>query len=202
MNKKRDHYHHGQLRAGLLAAGLTLLDAEGVDGVTIRAVARGAGVAHSAPANHFKDRRALLTGLAIEIFAARAALAAPLLMDTTRTARERLHGFARDWLDFGLAFPHRYRLIWRRDCLDGDDLVLNAQMDLIYDPLVALFRATHGPGGTGGVSAESQAIALWSLLHGYLSMRLNGNLVEGRDEKTGQPRAEAILESWLSSQQI
>ncbi|MEQ9518402.1 MAG: TetR/AcrR family transcriptional regulator [Parvibaculum sp.] len=199
MSEKRDPYHHGQLRAELLKAGLALLDGEGVDAVTVRAVARSAGVAHSAPANHFKDRRALLTGLAVEIFRGRAEAAERIFSEGAESPKERIKLFARDWLASGLAFPHRYRLIWRRDCLDPQNTILNAEMDRIYDPLVALFSEA---GGQVHVSPQSQAIALWSLLHGYLSMRLNGNLVEGLDEITGRPREDAILESWLTSQNI
>lgn len=199
MAAQRDNYHHGQLREGLLAAALELLDSEGVDAVTVRAVARAAGVAHSAPANHFKDRRALLTGLAVEIFKARAEEAVALFNDGSSAPKERIKRFAHEWLGFGLAFPHRYRLIWRRDCLDPEDITLNAEMDRIYDPLVTLFNEA---GGQNGVSPQSQAIALWSLLHGYISMRLDGNLVAAQDEVTGQPRENAILESWLASQDI
>lgn len=198
MTKRRDTYHHGQLRAALLKAGLKLLESDGIDAVTIRAVAREAGVAHSAPANHFKDRRTLLTGIATEIFKSRANTAVEILAPSDQgSARERLLLFARDWLDFGLAHPHQYRLIWRRDCLDPHDLALNEQMDRIYVPLVSLYAGIM-PGKA--TSAESQAIGLWSLLHGYLSMRLDGNLTEGRDEVTGQARADAILDSWIGLQ--
>ena len=55
---------HGDRRMELLREGLALLDAHGVEGVTIRAVARNAGVAHSAPANHFPSRQDLLTAIA------------------------------------------------------------------------------------------------------------------------------------------
>ena len=57
-------FHHGNLRQALLEAALDLLDAEGTAGVTIRAAAAKAGVSHAAPANHFKDRKALLTAVA------------------------------------------------------------------------------------------------------------------------------------------
>lgn len=195
MSIARDTYHHGKLRESLLAAGLDLLDAEGVDAVTIRAVARRAGVAHSAPANHFKDKRALLTGLAIQIFSERADVAERQLAANERDMVSRIRNFARDWLSFGLAYPNRYRLIWRRDNLDTEDIDLNQQMDRIYDPLVVVFQSLSS---TRPVSPETDAIALWSLLHGYLSMRLDGNLIAKTDERSGRPREVAILDSWLS----
>ena len=70
-NQKRQSFHHGNLREALLQASLSLLDSGGPEGVTIRAVARETGVSHAAPVNHFKDREALLTGLAVQLFGGR-----------------------------------------------------------------------------------------------------------------------------------
>ena len=61
-------YHHGNLRFALIEAALDILDESGIDAVSIRQVAKRVGVAHSAPANHFKNKRALFTALAAEIF--------------------------------------------------------------------------------------------------------------------------------------
>ena len=61
-------YHHGNLRKELIRSALELLDEGGIESVGIRQVARKAGVAHSAPANHFRNKRALFTVLATEIF--------------------------------------------------------------------------------------------------------------------------------------
>ena len=62
-------YHHGDLRAALLAAAETELDERGVESFSLRGVARRAGVSHAAPAHHFRDVRGLLTALAAEGFA-------------------------------------------------------------------------------------------------------------------------------------
>ncbi|MBL4791169.1 MAG: helix-turn-helix transcriptional regulator [Kordiimonadaceae bacterium] len=58
---KSHSFHHGDLKRTLFSVAVSLLDQHGVSGVTIRAVARSAGVSHGAPVNHYKDRRALLT---------------------------------------------------------------------------------------------------------------------------------------------
>ena len=60
---KSNSFHHGDLKRSLIDVAISLLDQHGIPGVTIRAVARGAGVSHSAPVNHYKDRRALLTAI-------------------------------------------------------------------------------------------------------------------------------------------
>ena len=60
----RDTYHHGDLKAVILAEAAGLVAERGADGVSLRELARAAGVSHAAPAHHFTDRRGLFTALA------------------------------------------------------------------------------------------------------------------------------------------
>ena len=68
--KSRRGYHHGNLRAALIEAALSLIGDKGVAGFTVAEAARKAGVSPAAPYRHFKDRDALLADVAIEGFAA------------------------------------------------------------------------------------------------------------------------------------
>ncbi|WP_110589501.1 TetR/AcrR family transcriptional regulator [Microbacterium suaedae] len=61
-------YHHGDLRAALLARAVDEIDARGVEGLSLRGLARDLGVSHGASARHFRDRAALLDAVAIEGF--------------------------------------------------------------------------------------------------------------------------------------
>src|SRR6187551_164788 len=61
-------YHHGDLRNGLLEAARLILEEESLAALTLRAVARRAGVSHAAPYRHFPNHEALLVELAIEGF--------------------------------------------------------------------------------------------------------------------------------------
>jgi AcrR family transcriptional regulator len=69
MPTKRAAYHHGDLRRALLAASLDLVDEGGIGALSLREVARKAGVSHNAPYHHFRDRGSLLAALAEEGFA-------------------------------------------------------------------------------------------------------------------------------------
>lgn len=62
-------YHHGDLRRALLTAALDAIAQEGPDALSLRDLARRAGVSHAAPAHHFKDRTGLLTAVAAEGYA-------------------------------------------------------------------------------------------------------------------------------------
>jgi AcrR family transcriptional regulator len=192
----------GALRPALLAAARTLLDREGADAVTIRAVARACGVSHAAPANHFADRRSLLTALAAELFADLAetmenALAgAPQNPANKGFGTARLTAFGEALVAYGLAHPERYRLLWRRDLLDGEDAALQGTMDRLYARLLEELSALPLPAGK---DPETAAVGLWSLCHGYISMRLDGNFIARRDKESGAPRHSAMIANYLAA---
>lgn len=188
--KPSSTYHHGDLRVALLAAGLELLDEAGPDGVTIRAVARRAGVSHAAPANHFADRRRLLTALATDLFRRLGEQIAAALAKAPASTSVRVRVFADALLDFGLAAPNRYRLLWRRDLLDNEDAELSQAMDAIYERLVAELSS---PPRRRPNDVHTYAIALWSLAHGYISMRIDSTFSARDDKVSGEPRERAIV---------
>jgi len=202
MNIKSNTYHHGNLRAELLKAAMGILDESGIEAVTIRQVARKAGVGHSAPANHFAGKRALLTQLAIDTFISLGDIIKSELRAAPHGLSEKVQIFTDTLIEFGLSQPNRFRLLWRRDYLDNDNKELNSAMDVIYDELLAAL-ATGNTGNTGNtgkvcnVSIESKAIALWSMLQGYVTMRIDGNLEPKKDEVSGKDRQQAIVDVLL-----
>lgn len=193
MNAKSSTYHHGNLREELLKAAMGILDESGIEAVTIRQVARKAGVGHSAPANHFADKRALLTQLAIDIFVSLGELIKRDLQVAPQGLSEKVRVFTDTLIEFGLSQPNRYRLLWRRDYLDNDSVELNGAMDVIYDALLATLATSK----ESNVSVESKAIALWSMLQGYVTMRIDGNLEAKKDEVSGNDRQQAIVDVLL-----
>src|SRR5260370_32543969 len=62
--KTAKHYHHGELREALVAAGRKLLEEKGLRGFTLRECARRAAVSHAAPAHHFASIDDLLAEIA------------------------------------------------------------------------------------------------------------------------------------------
>ena len=90
-----------------------------------------------------------------------------------------------------MKYPNRYKLLWRREYAEDQDSELSAAMDDIYAQLTAILRE-HAKNKK--IDVESQAIALWSLVHGYVLLRLDKNLQEGFDEVTGVKRQVAIID--------
>ena len=188
---KSKSFHHGDLKRVLFDVALARLDKHGAEGVTIRAVARDAGVSHGAPVNHYPDRRALLTALAKAQFETLLGEIEARLQNEVGHDGPRIDAFADAIIDFGLRYPHRYRLLWRPDLIDHQDPELLAVMDQIYDQLCAVMsKGTED----SGFDKETYAVAFWSMLHGYVDMRLSGMFEPLNDKVSGAPRREAIVE--------
>ena len=186
-------YHHGDLKAALITAAIDLLDAGGPDAVTVRAVARRAGVAHSAPINHFPDRAALLTAVANLIFADLIS-AIDKAFDAAESPIDKLRAFGPAVTSFALAQPNRYRLLWRRDSLSPADRFIDEGVSQMCERLKAVLLAEAAPACR---DVDSEVIALWSMTHGYVALRLDGNLVAGDDAVSGKPRDAEIVEVLL-----
>ncbi|WP_306359907.1 TetR/AcrR family transcriptional regulator [Nocardia sp. CC227C] len=108
----RSRYHHGDLRSALLLRAEATLRKVGVDGLSLRQLARDIGVSHAAPSRHFRDKQALLDQLAATGFDrlgesfARTAIEGPVT--------ERLYGMARAYLRFSVENPELLALMFAR----------------------------------------------------------------------------------------
>jgi len=137
MSTSHPSYHHGELRPALLRAAARILEKEGRDAISLRDLARRAGVSHNAPYRHFADRQALLAALAEEGFAL---LAAAL---QGKPWREQAA-----YLRFALANPERFRLMFTRPVpaalrrLVGGDAVAQATWAMVHG-LAVLILSGH-----------------------------------------------------------
>lgn len=192
MNQSRKgRSKRGSLKETLIAKSIELLDAGGVEAVTIRAVARAAGVSHAAPKNHFEDRRALLTALCIVAYEELGGLIDQEVLDAGEDASKKVLAYPRALIAFGIERPNRYRMLWRSELIDGSNSELTGLRDSIYDALVLDISSVQPIDST---DPHTIAIALWSMAHGYVSMRIEGMFEPHTDAHSALPRQDAILE--------
>lgn len=189
----QENYHHGDLRKSLLLAGLSVLDKEGAAALGVRRLAREVGVAHSAPANHFPNKKALWTALALCCFEA---LLAELENLEPKPSKQTLEQIAAVTIRFGLKYPHRFRLMFRWDDLDQEDETLKQKLASAYQFLLNAMKALPLKQSS---SLETHAISFWSMVHGYTLMRIEGTLIPGVDELNSLPREQAIVKLWTES---
>jgi AcrR family transcriptional regulator len=186
------------LALSLLSAGRDLLDIEGIEGVTIRACARATGVSHAAPAKHYADRRALLTALAIDCMADMDR-DIQLRIDTAAAdPREQLAAIIDASVGYALVHPHRYRLMWRSDLLDNGHAELDRLTWRIFERIGQIVAALPEHGKT---TPETRIIAICSMIHGYISMRIDRNFRPASDEAAPRPRHLALVELLLAASQ-
>jgi AcrR family transcriptional regulator len=192
----RRGYHHGDLRAALIAAAEQLVVERGVDGFTLREAARRAGVSPAAPAHHFKDMRGLLTAVALLGFRdfAAALEAADRQGGADPQARLRAQGAA--YVAFAIQYPGRFLLMFRHDKLDRENAEFVNEARRAYRVLEAAVRSGTGAPPDGVLPAEGQGLllAMWSIVHGFAHLALGGELGIAPETKKGRT---LILETLL-----
>lgn len=182
-------YHHGDLAAALEQAALDLLAEQGTPGVSLRAVARRAGVSHNAPYHHFGDRQGLLKAVAArglgDLLAAMVAA-----RDGAVSSRDRLLDVGVAYVQFATARPALFEIIFDPEVCDPRD------PNPITQPLVEandeFLRDTVRqalPEDSAEDVVEASAAALWGTVHGLAVLASAGHL----DPEVARPGLESLL---------
>ena len=160
---RRSAYHHGDLRAEILTEAARLVAERGAEQVSLRELARSAGVSHAAPAHHFTDRCGLFTALATQGFR--------LLADALSGARGDFAAAALAYVRFAIEHPGHYQVMFNKSLLDASDAELAAAEAASGAELshgVAALRDRNAKADPAGAQ-----LAAWSLVHGFSMLWLN-----------------------------
>lgn len=193
-------YHHGDLHQALLAAAERVLERDGLQGLTLRAVAREAGVSHAAPTHHFSDLTGLLSELATIGFRRfNATMAEAGSRDGTPL--ERGMARAKAYVAYARSKPGMYGLMFRAEKLDMTRPALREAADASFAGLAGAVAARrHEPIAVERLSLHQAAeiAKAWSLVHGYTMLVLDGRL---HDIFTRVPGANAdtLLDAMLKA---
>lgn len=167
-------YHHGNLRAALIDAGLTALEQVDASALSLRAIARELGVSANAAYRHFQDKDALLSALAAEGFRRFAANQVEASRGALNQLGERrASGLA--YVAFAQAHPALFRLMFGRLMhANTDDELRTAALTAFQ----GLLQASAQDIGTGAEHEKALmvAVARWSLVHGLSHLLLDGQL--------------------------
>ena len=180
-------------RDRLLAAAHQVLADDGLEGLTLRAIARRAGVSHGAPLRHFPTLAALLSALAADGFvhlvatingALAAADAAAEVRGAALPARTRLAVSGRAYLRFALTDPGVFSITFRPERVDVSDADYLTAAVAAFEQLVGLVAAAQAEGWFPEVPPNELAAVLWAHVHGLATLALHGSIggvVEGED---------------------
>jgi AcrR family transcriptional regulator len=175
-------YHHGDLRNALLRAAEKLLEDEGVAGITMREVARVAGVSHTAPYRHFADKRDLLSSLAQMGYQRLTNAMQDCVDKAVEDPLEQLKLAALAYMHLATRHPEMTNLMFG-DLLkpfDADEKLLAASKNA-FEGLVTIVRNGQTAGLFKDKDSQSLAIATWSQVHGLsmlITARHMGDLSE------------------------
>ena len=183
-------YHHGDLRNGLLSAARAILEEESLAALTLRAVARRAGVSHAAPYRHFPNHEALLVELALEGFGElRAEIVEAAKTEASESDRIATIGAA--YMRFVARRPAVARLMFGPQLPNRESFpALGEAADAIGNEIG---EALHDP---------ALGLAVWASVHG-LAMLILEDVIDLGQRRSGlhvlPSRAEILLRSLFST---
>jgi AcrR family transcriptional regulator len=158
------------LEARLIAAGVELLAEAGTDALTLREIARRAGVSHGAPRRYFPTHQALLGAIAREGYRQLAGVVETTIGGTGKDPRGAVLALGHAYVDFARTEPGMFALMFRHDLLRGNGIGLREASTPLFGVLVTLL-------GTAGLpNPPVTAAALWAGLHGVAQLAQWGSL--------------------------
>ena len=171
-----NNYHHGDLKNALIQAGIEILSKEGFQALSLRKVAKEAGVSHTAPYAHFADKQALIAAIAAagygelhqQLVAAQASQGDPLV---------RLEAVAQAYLRFAIDKPDHFRITFSGvveaeqnypDYVEQSKRCFALVVEVVAD---CQANGILKPGDT-----QLVAVSVWSCIHGFVQLFLANQL--------------------------
>jgi AcrR family transcriptional regulator len=183
------------VRRRILRASRVLIEREGLSALSMREVARRAGVSHQAPYNHFADREAILGALAEEGFLLLREKLVHILKSSDDST-ERIRAGCRGYVEFAVQYPAHFRLMFRPELVDLDNCPGAKEAG---DGVFTMFTDVVKEAVAHGVPAEPSIEALialcWSVCHGLACLILDGPLTR----KLPDAEHQAIIEGVTSA---
>lgn len=183
---KRQTYHHGDLRHALVAVGVEILEKDGLEALSLRRVAREAGVSQAAPYAHFKDKKALLEAIAEVGFAKLAESMAGEAKAASTTVNKRL-AFGVGYVVFAVENPALFRLMFGPEICDFKSESLTTvsakSYDLIHDSTEQQLVESSEVSTPEHVKIVTTAA--WASVHGLAHLLVDGRLQDVAEKVGG-----------------
>jgi AcrR family transcriptional regulator len=186
---QKQAYHHGDLASALIKATVFLLATKGAATLSLREIARVAGVSHGAPAHHFGDKSGLLTAVATK---GQKLLGDALLESQVNvsSARMRLNMAGQVYVRFAIEQPAFFSIMFETELINPRDKDYIASRVIAKSVLEKCIRDVAGKKKLSDRQLNSSLARLWSLVHGFSVLWLSGNF--------GDPDDLELLDSILS----
>jgi len=177
-------YHHGNLRRVLIDTAVEIISEQGAKDLSLRKIAKRAGVSHAAPYRHFKDKNAILAAVAKEGF--------DMMLCQTQERIGRSKGNELDhfaisglsYIDFALNYPSYYRVMFGtriENSYFSDDL--KPESIPVFKLLRDIIIASQEKGLLKDGDPHEMAMAAWSIVHGFAMLRIDHHIPDQQMNK-------------------
>lgn len=178
-----------ELRQQILNASIELIESEGLGALSMREVARRAGVSHQAPYHHFADRQAILAAIAGDGFRQLSEALERALTDPKLDALGRLDAGGRAYVEFAVTHRAHFRVMFRPELVDlGNYPEAQAQAQRAFEYLRNLVAGSVGQGAISPALIEGTVILSWAFVHGLSSLAIDGPLGKAADEERSEAK--------------
>lgn len=164
-------YHHGDLRTALVQSALGLIEEQGIEALSLREVARRAGVSRTAPYHHFKNKEAMVAAAAAHGFDR---LTQELVAVHCDDPRECLMRSGRAYIGFACAHATLYRLMFSaKTGLIDEHPELKAHARCSFDLLMERLQAWIAPRQATPKELVGWSMAVWGAVHGLAELLID-----------------------------
>lgn len=195
----KSSYHHGDLANSLVSATVSLLESHGSAKLSLRQVARAAGVSHGAPAHHFGDKSGLLTAVAIRGYTLLQEVLTNSQAPAGKPPEQRLLDAGYAYIQFALSHTAYFEVMFNPALTHSEtpDYIAGAsKTKSVLERCIRDFLTEQSAGlAVPERQIQSTLIALWSQVHGFATLWLAGNLGDPTDAGT----RDMIIMDMLSS---
>ncbi|WP_422557427.1 TetR/AcrR family transcriptional regulator [Sulfuricurvum sp.] len=178
--KKTSPYHHGNLKESLVETALEMIDKEGLDSVTLRDLTQRLGTSRTAVYRHFESKESLILGVIQKGYEQLDLMFTPIFEDRTQSVAQRFERMGRSYLDFAIAHPNLYRLLfgdnYRQEREEICDYKNESQATGLY-ALIGLLLEAQEEGIIARENPMIQAATVWASIHGLASLLIDGHLM-------------------------
>lgn len=170
-------YHHGDLKNALIEAGIKILSKEGTAGLSLRKVAKQAGVSHSAPYAHFADKQSLIAAISTEGFKQLYAELDTAILAYPDDPKQQLVEGGWAYVQFAINNTDAFKIMFSGVLEKERDYPSFVEIShKTFERVLDIVKSCQEAGVLHSAPPEIMAVAVWGQLHGIISLVLEGQV--------------------------